>query len=199
MIFELRTLARAINRHVAYGGPVEVALIQHQLGCEVLNADIRDDMQKKSELRLQRELCKFLLERHIYSVGTKFGQNELDLLAEDPFRVGYMIEVKKYSKPPSRVQLQANLVQLQRYMSQSPVPRLGILVVFNFSSTLITAPRRWFSDRFWILPINMLSASASRLRRSISIDEGPDGQLLSVEIDEPGRSTNRSRRRKSGR
>jgi len=46
---------------------------------------------------LQKELCKFLLERNIFSVGTKFGRSETDLLAELPTE-GFIIETKIYKE-----------------------------------------------------------------------------------------------------
>lgn len=58
-------------------------------------ADISRAYTKRSELRLQREIARFLIERGIYAIGTKFGRYETD------FVIGahadyYVIEVKKY-------------------------------------------------------------------------------------------------------
>ncbi|MGZ6176346.1 MAG: hypothetical protein ACXWNB_10970 [Candidatus Binataceae bacterium] len=61
---------------------------------------------------------------------------------------------------------------------------------------MLVAPRRWFNDRFWILPINMLEASASRLRRSITIEEGQGGQLITSSVVEPPSQKKRARKQR---
>lgn len=146
ILLESRKVVRASHAFSSHETPIEKALFQYKLGTEVMAPEIIEQMTKKNELSLQKELCKFLIEKGIYAMGTKFGRNETDLLAELPDE-GFIIETKIY-KESRRVRervIKSNLVQLQSYMDQNPVHRKGVLVIYNFSSILITAPRRWIA------------------------------------------------------
>ncbi|MCC7171243.1 MAG: hypothetical protein IT459_12395 [Planctomycetes bacterium] len=79
--------------------PVEKALRAYKLGLEAMDQHLRAEYVVKRELRLQRELCRFLVEREIPAYGTKFGRSEVDLRAEQPRR-SVVIEVKLLKKAP---------------------------------------------------------------------------------------------------
>jgi len=181
ILFELKKVVRAAYAFASYETPVEKALTQYKLGIEVMTPEIIKVLQKKKELTLQKELCKFLLERNVFAVGTKFGRSEVDLLAELPTE-GYVIETKIYreGRNVGEGTIKNNLVQLQSYMDQSPVHRRGILVIYNFSSKLITAPKRWIGGRFWFLPINLQRNPPSGRHQSIMIDQGEGEDLVRI-------------------
>jgi len=181
ILLELRKVVRASHSFASHETPIEKALFQYKLGTEVMAPEIIEQMTKKNELSLQKELCKFLIERGIYAMGTKFGRSETDLLAELPDE-GFIIETKIY-KESKRVGvrvIKSNLVQLQSYMDQNPVHRKGVLVIYNFSSVLITAPRRWIAGRFWFLPINLQKQPPSGRDRSIMIEPSEGSDLIRV-------------------
>ncbi len=160
---------------------MERALTQYKLGAEVMAPDNIKALSRKHELRLQKELCRFLLERGIFTVGTKFGRSETDLLANLPDE-GYIIEAKVY-KNTARVSektIKSDLVQLQSYMDQNPTRTRGILVIYNFSSTLISAPRQWVAGRFWFLPINLQQKPPSGRNRSLVVERGDGDDLIRV-------------------
>lgn len=178
MLYEVKKIVRTTLALSVYESPVERALTQYKLGIEVMTPENINDFNKK-ELILQKELCRFLLERGIFAIGTKFGRSEIDLLADLPNN-GYVIETKVYKekKRPTERSLKNNLTQLQSYMDQSPTRRKGILVIYNFSSTLVSAPRQWVGGRFWFLSINLARESASRRSCSLTIEPGEGGNDL---------------------
>jgi len=181
IIYELKKIIRAIDSLLTYESPVEKALTQYKLGTEVMAPDNIKDLSQKNELRLQKELCRFLLERGIFTVGTKFGRSETDLLANLPDE-GYIIEAKvyKYTARVSEKTIKNNLVQLQSYMDQNPTRTRGILVIYNFSSTFISAPRQWIDGRFWFLPINLQKEPPSGRNRSLVIERGDGDDVIRV-------------------
>lgn len=157
--------------------PTESALRQYKLGIEVMCPEIITEFKKKGELRLQKEMCRFLLEKGIYSAGTKFGPNELDLMVYDPHET-ILIETKIYKKLPSDAVIKKHLVQLQTYMDQAPLKHRGILVVFNFTNTLITSPQKWLHGRYWVLIVNLVKPSASSRLESLEIEESETDVIL---------------------
>lgn len=88
----------ADQRSIIQEGSVERAVRNYKLGLEVMAQDIRAEFVKKSELRLQREMCRFLVERDIRAYGTKFGWSEVDLRADDP--LGAVVIETKLLNPP---------------------------------------------------------------------------------------------------
>jgi hypothetical protein len=181
IIYELKKIIEAVDSFLTYESPVERAMTQYKLGTEIMAPDNIKALSRKHELRLQKELCRFLLERGIFTVGTKFGRSETDLLANLPDE-GYIIEVKVY-KNTSRISektIKSALVQLQSYMDQNPTRTRGILVIYNFSSTLISAPREWVGGRFWFLPINLQKQPPSGRTRSLVIERGDGDDLIRV-------------------
>ena len=97
ILFELKKVIRASYSFARHETPVEKALMQYKLGREVMAPEIIEEFKNKKELLLQKELCKFLLERNIFSFGTKFVRSETDLLAELPTE-GFIIETKIYKE-----------------------------------------------------------------------------------------------------
>jgi hypothetical protein len=72
--------------------------------------------------------------------------------------------------------LKASLAQLQDYMDRRVARPRGVLVIYNLSGTLLVGPGVWLKGRYWITAINLGSATGSRRRRSLVIEEskGPD-------------------------
>ena len=122
-----------------------------------------------NELRLQKELCHYLLHQGIYSIGMKFGRSEADLLVSE--RASHLvIETKIYRTGPTESVLKKNLVQLLHYMNKVFPSAKGVLIIYNFSSTHISEPQTWFLSRFRILPINLLDKPPSAQQDTMELD-----------------------------
>jgi hypothetical protein len=183
MCYELRKFIQVADFLIAKEVPLEAVLHQLKLGLEVVAQDISRDYAKRPELRLQREIARFLIERAIYAVGTKFGRYETD------FVVGaradyYVIEVKKYArgKPITDKTIKSALVQLQSYMDQPPMHPLGILMVFNFTDSLLIAPPTWIRGRYKIVVINLQREPPSGRTKSLTVEEGSGARTIDVHI-----------------
>lgn len=174
-------LRAQLNTWFSFETPIERALLQYKLGYEVMLPDSRKRIPKGThELKLQKELCKFLLERNVFTFGTQFGQSEVDLMQQQPGDT-LVIEAKIYRRSASSSSLRANLAQLQNYMDQQEFTSRGVLVIYNLTNTLLLPrERRWIRGRYWILPINLGTDTPSRRKRSLMFEEGRDGELLQV-------------------
>jgi hypothetical protein len=183
LCYELRKLSRITEFLASKSGPVERVLRQYKLGIEIVAPDIIDKLSEKNEIRLQRELAKFLIERDIYAVGTKFGRSETDLVSTKSGN-SYILEVKKYSADErlSERRLKAGLVQLQSYMDQHPSSPFGILVVYNFTDSILLAPETWIRGRFRVLAINLQRAPPSGRTRSLTVESGDGSETVSVHL-----------------
>lgn len=137
--------------------------------------EILREIKIKEELLLQKELCKFLLEENIFTVGTKFGRSETDLFAEHAGGE-YTIEAKVFRRKGSlsRPSLNHAVVQLQNYLDQRPSTPRGILVIYNLTDDLLTASGAWIQGRYWILPINLQPQSPSLRKRSFAMSLDKD-------------------------
>jgi hypothetical protein len=185
VFFELRKIARIVDSVVTYESSVERALRQYKLGLEVMTPEILKSFDGKGELLLQKELCRFLLERNIFAVGTKFGRSETDLMTEE---IGerYILETKLFRPQVSLrpAAIKHALVQLQTYLDQSPSTSRGILVIFNLTTSLLTAARKWIRGRYWILPINLQIEPPSGRKRSLAIEPSEDDQFIEITVIE---------------
>ena len=90
------------------------------------------------------------------------------------------IEVKKYAvgEPPTESTINANLAQLQDYVDKHPVAARGVLFIYNFSSRLIVAPRRWVRGMFWIAVANLGLHTGSKRREQLVLTEGTGRSLI---------------------
>ncbi len=182
---QIRKILHIASSRLSLATPVENALLQYRLGIEIMTPDIIQELSSKNELRLQRELCKFLIERDIYAFGTKFGRNEIDLIVEYAPN-SFIMETKKYPKGStlSERTIRNNLAQLQEYMQKSQMQRRGILTIYNMTDWLLCSPREWLHGQFWILPININEKPASAREKSLNIFESKDNTLIRVEKNE---------------
>jgi hypothetical protein len=201
VFLEMRKIARIIDALIKYESTLERALRQYKLGLEVMAPEILKAFTQKGELRLQKELCRFLIERNIFAVGTKFGRSETDLLAEEAANA-YVLETKLFRRGvglrPSSIK--RSLVQLQSYMDQMPSAPRGVLIIYNLTESLLTAVRKWIQGRYWILPINLQQDPPSSRKRSLAIELGEGNQLIEIIVTEhqptpPRRTRKRIRRR----
>jgi hypothetical protein len=176
MLTELSKLVRiAEQRSATQEGSVERTLRAYKLGLEVVVQDIRDEFIEKDELRLQREMCRFLVENHVSAYGTKFGWSETDLRAEDGFGA-IVIETKLLrSGAPSAKDINRWLTQLGSYLDQEHLALRGVLVLYNFSSTPIFCPVSTLRHRYVILVINLCPDTPSKRKASIEIEGTTDG------------------------
>lgn len=178
---ELTTLVRIADQQQAHVmTPVETALRAFKLGLEVMDQDIFDEYSKKSELRLQRELCRFLLERNISTFGTKFGRSESDLRAEQQIR-SVVIEVKLLKRPPAERDFNRWLTQLGTYMDQELISLSGALVVFNLTDTPLLMPAGILQGRYHLIAVNLCKMSASRRGSSVEVIPATDGSVVHVQ------------------
>lgn len=202
VLYSFRVLASAVGALHQDESPMGVAMFQYKAGIELFAPDVAQGLSQ-NELRLQKELCRFLLERGIFSVGTKFGQNETDLVAA--VRGDYVvIECKVLKAIPSGARLRRSLLQLLRYDDLNPVfrGRRAVLVLYNFVDVPILAPRELVGGRARIVAINASAGPPSRTARCIQIVTDPLETLRCIEIGEPSisrRSTTKRRKAPRGR
>jgi hypothetical protein len=165
--------------YAAHYSPVEKVLYRYKLGLEVLAPTNRSEFQRYvgNEEKVQRLLCKHLIENGINAFGTKFGRSEIDLLCGTG-QEAYVVETKVVSKGLTPRTISANLAQLQSYMSQQVPTRRGVLLIYNLSDVVLGTLNRWIKGRFWILPINLCASSPSHRKRMIEIREGKGESLI---------------------
>ena len=176
LLLATRRLLSHTDRFVAFDSPVERAVMQYKLGMEVMMPASREAVSSKGELNLQKELCKFLVERDIRAFGKSFGRSEVDLLAEI---AGERILIEtKLLKTVSARSIDRNVTQLIAYMDQEEPATRGVLVLYNLSDTIIVSEKRWFRQRLWILPINLCESSPSRMKKRFVIEDGGTDRLL---------------------
>ncbi len=163
------------------GSKVERLLFNYKLSREVSPPDI--SAGKKNEIALQKDLCKFLIENDIVAYGKIFGRSQIDFYIKEgelPIAEEYVVETKVFRRGravnPSVIK--ANLVQLQSYMDIHKQPR-GILAIYNYSDDLIYVPdKRWLHGQYWILVVNIGTATASKRKRSLKIVESSSPKNL---------------------
>lgn len=163
--------------------PTEELLLRHKLALEVMTPGNLTGVAAKKEVVLQQELCRFLIEHGVFSVGTKFGRSETDLVAREAAGA-LVIETKKSRRAPSPNTVRTWLIQLQSYMDQEPIQVDGVLLIYNLSDTLIVAPRQRVRDRYRIVVANLLKPSPSKRRRSIEIIESESDSLIEVLVED---------------
>ncbi len=181
LFYECSTILRIAADLVTRVSPVERALLQYKLGHEVVANEIRRLYAGRGELSLQRELCRFLIERDLYAIGTKFGSSEIDLLVEH-YQASFVIEVKliRPSANATPASIKRALIQLQSYMDQTRRVTRGVLLIVNMASTTIISPRKWLHGRYWILPVNLHTDTPSKRRRTLQIEEVSGTDLIEV-------------------
>jgi hypothetical protein len=181
--YELRKLMHLTELFLSKEGPIEKALRQYKLGLEILAPDIIGETEGKKELRLQRELAKFLVERGIFAAGTQFGRSETDLVATERSN-HYILEVKKFTRKQglSERRLKASLVQLQCYLDHHPSTPFGVLVIYNFTDTVLLVPQQWIRGRFWILAINLQVNPPSGRKSSLTVEAGETSETIAVHL-----------------
>ena len=180
-LYVLKDTVELLKLHTSRATPIERALFLYKLSLEVLCKETRVELIYEHETYLQRHASRFLLGQNIVSFGRKFGRSEIDLYIDyDP--TAFIIEAKRYSKKSqvTAKSVELALVQLQSYMDQEMNQRRGVLLLFNFSKTLIIADRKWLSGKYWVLPINLMPDSPSRRRSSIRIMKGDGKKLIKV-------------------
>lgn len=184
-LHSFRTLATATASLHEYQTPLATALHQYKVGIELFAPAIADALSQ-DELVLQKQLCKFLIERGIFSVGTKFGQSETDLVANvrDDY---FVIEAKVIRETPSPTMLPRNLMQLLRYDDLNPAFRgaRAVLLLYNFSDVPIMAPRELVAGRAWIVAVNAKAGPPSKTKRVLQILADADQGMRCVDLGAP--------------
>lgn len=200
LLAEVVKLLKIAEREVGTpDSPVERALRAYKLGLEVVAGDIQASHSKLNELRLQRELCRFLVERHIPAYGTQFGWSEVDLRTEDALGA-VLIEAKKITKVPSEADINRWLTQLGSYLDQEHRALRGVLAIYNFSPAPILAPATAIRLKYLVIAVNLCPTSPSKRRAAIEIVEGRDGNVVDVvRIGDPKRTVRMRRTQRSPR
>jgi hypothetical protein len=178
--FQLRKLVRSADLLVTRDVPLTRHLRQYKLGLEILVAQHAGEYSKKPETLLQKELCRFLIERNVMAVGTKFGSHETDLVTTDG-GAQWVIEAKKITGSPTLSKLEKAAGQLRTYLDdhlgQAP---FGILALYNFTDCWISAPLERIGGRIQILAINLNKKHVSTRKRSVAIEPGKEGRLIRI-------------------
>jgi hypothetical protein len=196
--FQLRKLVRSADLLVTRDVPLTRHLLQYKLGLEILVAQHAREYSSKPETLLQKELCRFLIERNVMAVGTKFGSHETDLVTTNG-GAQWVIEAKKITGSPTLSKFDRAIGQLRTYLDdhlgQAP---FGILAIYNFTDCWISAPLERIGGRIQILAINLNKKHVSTRRRSIGIEPGNEGRLIRiVETGEVSPRATRGRRKKN--
>lgn len=174
MFLTLTRLLSSMRYAVSNTATVESALRAYRLSLEAAVPESKDEivelLKKGDEPALQRHLARFLIERGIHAVGTKFGNSQTDLVITESGS-DYVVEAKVYREDerPTGANVSGHLQQLSRYMTQSERFPHGVLALFNFSDRPIRADSVWLRERFWILPINLCSVPPSETKTTLRI------------------------------
>jgi hypothetical protein len=166
---------------------IENALFHYKLGQEVIHPARYNEFKnnkKTLEVYLQKDMCKFLMERNISVYGKSIGRSLLDLYHQDISGDDYVIEAKRYDnyRELTLKNIKENVVQLQSYMDQHKQAR-GILAIYNFTPTLLMVKNKWFHGRIWILSINLCEATPSKRNSSIEIIESKQNVIDLITIE----------------
>lgn len=150
--------------------PLERTLRAYKLSLEVMAQDVGREMSGKREERVQRELCRFLVERGVLAYGTKFGWSETDIRGHDEIGAA-IIETKLVKRIPSTGDINRWLTQLGSYMDQEQGPKAirGVIVLFNFTPASMIAPESPLRAKYSIVAINLCPDSPSKRRASVEI------------------------------
>jgi len=191
LIAELEKLTHLAAR-ATESRPVEDALRAYCAGLEVMGSESRKLLLPRHEKRLQRDVCRFLVERGHRAVGVSFGGSEVDLRVEDTVGA-ILIEAKKNTTAASESKIRGWFSQLQDYMSKEVLRNRGVLLIYNFHATPIFAPRGYLHSRYLVLAVNLCPETASGLYESVLIEESTDdGVFINVRRN---RRTDKPRRR----
>jgi hypothetical protein len=181
LCYEIRKAARLLGQLTATVEDLALLLQRYKWGLEVMVPHLNKVYRKQDELYLQKDLARFALERGHFVVGTRFGHAESDLVSWQKQAL-HVVEVKLFRRSMSPAQVRRAFVQLRNYMDKHPTTPKGILVLYNFSDTLIYTPDNWFSHgRFLALSINLPTGSPSKQSKALEIREGDDQELIRVD------------------
>lgn len=185
-LISIASAADAIHGHT---GPLEIALYQYKVGIE-LASNTPFELGAWNEVTLQKQLCRYLLDRGIVAVGTKFGRLETDLVTqnEDAFTV---LECKVLTSVPSTTALERNLAQLLRYQETNPdlKGRRGVLVLYNYTDVPIFVPAEPVTGRIWLHAINVKAGPASAIGNSINIVSDAANRLRCISVGKPSKKS----------
>jgi hypothetical protein len=192
LCYELRKASRLLSELSMAQEDLPTFIRRYKLGIEVMSPHLNEEFSTKNELMLQRELSRFLLERGIFVVGTRFGSGQTDLVSWEKEAL-YIVETKLF-KGPGEIRRKAitdAFAQLRTYMDTHPTTPRGVLVIYNMSASNISAPEHWLRNRFLFIAVNMQSKSPSLRTHSIEILEGDDDKT--IQVVEVGRKSRRRR------
>lgn len=191
LILNLKRLVEYTALFTKQQTQIENILRQYKMGQEIISPRRKaefDNVHNTLEIYLQKDICKFLLERNILAFGKSIGRNQIDLYYKEISGDDFVIEAKIY-KNENHITLNAlkkNIVQLQSYMDLHVQPK-GILAIYNFTNALMMAPRKWLRGRIFILCINLCDSTASTRKSSIEIVESETNIIELIEVSKTSR------------
>jgi len=198
LFYEIRKAARLLSEFAVVDSDFPVAIQRYRWGLEVMAPHLTKEFGRKDELLLQRELARFTLERGFFVLGTRFGRAETDLVSWQKEAL-YIVETKLFrGRNVSPKAVKKALAQLRNYMDQHPSTPRGLLVLYNLTSSHISAPERWVAGRLLIVPINMQRNPPSHREHSLEILEGNDQEIIKV-VPLSSLHKRRARRKKGAR
>ncbi len=178
LLSAFKQLASYCENQFISDSKIERALFQYKLGQEIIAPVRNKEIKASSELKLQKEISKFLVERDVLSYGTKYGRSEIDLYTKGEGGEDFVVEVKVYKgSRASEGTIKKNLVQLLSYMDLHRQPR-GILTIINMTSDTVLAPKKWLRGRLWVIAVNLCPKSPSKRSRLIEIIESTDSKQI---------------------
>jgi hypothetical protein len=199
LCYELRKAVQLLSEVAVVDADFPVAIRRYRWGLEVMAPHLTKEFRKKNELLLQRELARFTLERGFFVVGTRFGRAETDLVSWQKEAL-YIVETKLFRSNGNvnARSVRRALAQLRNYMDQHPSTPRGVLVLYNLTSSHISAPEHWLGGRFLVVPINMQRKPPSHREHSLEILEGDEAEVIKV-VPLTTPMKRRRRRRKAAR
>ena len=179
LLFHILALLAACEAAIGASHALGECLVRYKLRMEVSASEVLRDLAtpkdlQRTEIRLQRDLCRFLLGHGLYAVGTRIGRAETDLVVAESSDL-HLIEAKLYPKPPTAGRLNSHFPQVDSYVDILPSPpRTRTLVIFNTSDTLLTAPHASMAGECVLMFINLMHEPPNRRakRRRFRVVDG---------------------------
>ena len=181
LVYEMKKLFCLSKEIFVTRSEIEESLQRYKLFYEMEAPDLPQNEYKKKEEFFQRHMAKYLHLMGCSAVGTKFSLNESDLLVQKyPDSVVVESKVFRGTRYPTELMIRRSLGQLSTYMDQRLKQPKGVLAIYNFTDSTITAPQTWLGGRYWILPINMSKKTASKRKYAVGITETRDEDLFGL-------------------
>lgn len=174
LLDELLNLVNLTSVYFIRDNPIERVLRAYKLSLELFASEVNKEIStyktREKEIRLQKEICRVLLQKDIYSYGVLFGNSEIDLLTKSTYGEIFVIETKLFKSNPNANIIKKNLSQLLSYMAQHSQSK-GILFIYNLSDRVIVTPETWIKGRIAIIAVNLGKKTPSQREKALVLIE----------------------------